>query len=143
MFLFDPTFGATWENCENEIRRMMDRAEGEIVFCKLWDERRLCFRIKGRKRGVYVLVYFKAPPGKIGGLERDAQLSEHVLRLMVLKADGLTPEAMERIFVQTSGDRSGDEGRRGDDRGEDERESRGPRFDRKPDRQEAEATTVD
>jgi len=96
MFLFDPTFGGTFENCEAEIRRLMTRAEAEILLCKRWDERRLAYKIKGRKRGVYVLVFFKAPSDKITPLERDAQLSENILRLLVLRADGLTPEMMEQ-----------------------------------------------
>ena len=61
MFLFDPTFGGSFENCETEIRRLMTRAEAEILLCRRWDERRLAYKIKGRKRGVYVLVFFKAP----------------------------------------------------------------------------------
>ncbi len=96
MFLFDPTFGASLEKCEAEIRRMMDRAEAEVLFCRKWDERRLAYRIKGRKRGVYILVYFKAPPHNIAGIHRDAQLSEGTLRLLILGADGVTPEMMER-----------------------------------------------
>ena len=125
MFLFDPTFGASWENCEGEIRRIMDRAQAEIVFCKLWDDRRLAYRIKGRKRGIYVLVYFKAPAEKMAGLERDAQLSEHILRVLLLKADGLTPEAMEKMFTQTSGERG--EGERREHEGSDDRGERGDR----------------
>lgn len=95
MFLFDPTFGATFENCEAEVRRIMDRAQAEVLFCKKWDERRLAFKVKNRKRGVYVLVYFNAPPDKLGSIERDARLSENVLRLLVLRADGVSPEMME------------------------------------------------
>ncbi len=99
MFLIDPTFGASFENCEAEIKRLMERAEAEIVFCKKWDERRLAYRVNGRKRGVYVLTYFKAKADKITSLERDVQLSEDVLRILVLRADDITPEAMERAMV--------------------------------------------
>lgn len=101
MFLFDPTFGNNIEDCETEIRRLMDRAKAEILFCKKWDERRLAYRIKGRKRGVYVLVYFKAPTSNITPLERDAQLSENILRLLVLRAEGVTLEMMERTVTKT------------------------------------------
>lgn len=101
MFLFDPTFGNNQEECEAEIRRVMDRAEAEILFCKKWDERRLAFRIKGRKRGVYMLVYFKASSSKITPLERDVQLSEHILRLLILRADDITTEMMEQTITKT------------------------------------------
>lgn len=98
MFLFDPTFGSSFEQCEAEIRRLMERAEAEILICRKWDERRLAYRIKGRKRGVYVLVYFKASPEKITPLERDAQLSEDILRLLVLKAENLSLDDMAAVF---------------------------------------------
>ena len=99
MFLFDPTFGSSFEACEAEVRRVMERAEAEVVFCRKWDERRLAYRIKGRKRGIYVLVYFKAASEKIVGLERDAQLSENVLRVLILRADDVSPEVMERAVT--------------------------------------------
>ena len=104
MFLFDPTFGGTFENCEKEVGRLMERAEAELLFCRKWDERRLAYKIKGRKRGVYVLTYFKAAPDRIGGLERDAQLSEDVLRVLVLRADHVTADMMEQN-VPTSRER--------------------------------------
>jgi small subunit ribosomal protein S6 len=95
MFLFDPTFGASFEACETEIKRLMERANAELLFCRRWEERRLAYKIKGRKRGVYVLVYFKALPDKIVPLERDVQISENILRVLVLRADYVTPEMME------------------------------------------------
>lgn len=100
MFLFDPTFGASFENCEAEIRRLMTRAEAEILLCQRWDERRLAYKIKGRKRGVYVLVFFKAPTDKIAPLERDARLSENILRLLVLRADGMTLDMMQKAAAR-------------------------------------------
>ena len=97
MFLFDPTFGSSLENCESEVHRLMERAEAELLFCRKWDERRLAYRIKGRKRGVYMLVYFRSLPDKITGLERDVKLNENILRLLVVRADGVSHEMMEEI----------------------------------------------
>jgi len=111
MFLFDPTFGSAFEKCEGEVRRLMDRASAELLFCRKWDERRLAYRIRGRKRGVYVLTYFKADTDKITPLERDAKLSENILRLLVLRADDVTPEYMERM-VSSRAESSGERGDR-------------------------------
>lgn len=127
MFLFDPTFGSAFEACEAEIRRMMERAEAELLFCKKWDERRLAFRIKGRKRGVYVLTYFNAHPTKIGGIERDVQLSENALRVLIVRADGVTPDLMEAAMsAQRRGSEEG-----GDSEGDYE-DRRPPRRSRSP-----------
>ena len=109
MFLFDPTFGSSIENCESEVNRLMERAAGEILFIGKWDERRLAYRINGRKRGVYMLVYFKAPPDKIVGLQRDAQISEEILRLMVVRADGVSRDMMERHCAARGSERPSDE----------------------------------
>ena len=110
MFLFDPTFGASFDACESEVKRLMDRAEAELLFCRKWEERRLAHRIKGRKRGVYVLVYFKAPADKITPLERDAQISESILRLLVLRADYVTPELMEMALRHREASAEGEGG---------------------------------
>jgi small subunit ribosomal protein S6 len=110
MFLFDPTFGSSFENCETEIRRILGRAEAQVVFCRRWDERRLAYKIKGRKRGVYVLVFFKSDPSKIAGMERDAQLSEQVLRLLVLRADDITLDMMEKAVAARGEHAEGGEG---------------------------------
>lgn len=110
MFLFDPTFGSSIENCESEVNRLMERAEAEVLFIGKWDERRLAYRINGRKRGVYMLVYFKAPPDKIAGLQRDAQISEEILRLMVVRADGVSRDMMERQCAARGAERPADEG---------------------------------
>ncbi len=113
MFLFDPTFGSSMEDCEAEIRRLMERAEGEIIVSGKWDERRLAYRINGRKRGVYVLVYFKAPTAKIPQIERDVQLAENILRVLIVRAEGISRETMDRAIA---GARTGMDEEGGDSR---------------------------
>ncbi len=85
MFLFDPSVATQWETVEKEIGRIMQRAGAELIGVKRWDERRLAYEIKHRKRACYVLTYFKCPSASIVGIERDARLSEIVLRLLVLR----------------------------------------------------------
>ena len=95
MFLFDTTFAADFSKVEQEIGRLMERADATIIKNRKWDERKLAYEIKGHKRGYYVLTFFKSLPEKIVGLERDAKLSEVVLRMMVMRADYMTDEDME------------------------------------------------
>ncbi len=118
MFLFDPTFGGSFENCEAEIRRVMDRAGADIVLCRKWDERRLAYRVRGRKRGVYVLTYFKASPDKIASLERDVHLAEDILRVLVVRADDATLETMERAVATHGAETMAPGGRDGSGEGE-------------------------
>ena len=91
MFLFDPSTATRWEAVEGEVGRIIDRAEAELIGIERWDERRLAYEVKHRKRGCYVLTYFRAPGSKVAGIERDARLSEMILRLLVVRC-GLTEE---------------------------------------------------
>ena len=97
MFLFDSGFATDLSKAQAEIRRILDRAGAEVVFCRKWDERKLAYEIQGHKRGTYVLTYFKCPPEAVGGIERDAQLSEPVLRVLLLQADHVTFERMAQF----------------------------------------------
>lgn len=99
MFLFDPTFATDMGKVEQEIARLMERAGAEIIMCNKWDERKLAYEIKGRKRGCYVLVFFRAESDKITGIERDVQLSESVLRVLIMRADYMTDEDMKAAYV--------------------------------------------
>jgi len=103
MFLFDPTFAENYANVEKEVERIMQRAGAEIVLAGKWDDRKLAYEIKRRKRGYYVLVYFKAPPERIAGIERDCRLSESILRVLIVSAEGVSQEAMKRAFEQATG----------------------------------------
>lgn len=94
MFLFDPAVGANWETVEKEIERLMSRAEGELIVTNKLEERKLAYEIQGRKRGLYVLCYFRADAQKIVSLERDIKLSELVLRAIILRVEGYSEEKM-------------------------------------------------
>ncbi|HMQ17303.1 MAG TPA: 30S ribosomal protein S6, partial [Phycisphaerae bacterium] len=97
MFLFDNTAAYEWPTVEQEVNRLIGRIGAQLLACVKFDERKLAFEIRGRKRGTYVLTYMEAPPDRIGEFERDAHLSESVLRVLVLRADSLTPERLAEL----------------------------------------------
>ncbi len=98
MFLFDPSFATDMKNVEQEVARLMERADAKTIMCDKWEERKLAYEIDGRKRGCYVLVFFEADPEKITSLERDVQLSESVLRVLILQAEYMTEEMMKKAY---------------------------------------------
>ena len=75
MFLFPQTATADLAGALAHVESILGRASAEIVSICKWDERRLAYDIKGNKRGLYFLVYFKADRAKIAGIERDCNLS--------------------------------------------------------------------
>lgn len=97
MFLFDSSVARDWEAIEQEVHRLCNRIGAELLVCVKYDERKLAYEIKRRKRGTYVLTYFEAAPDRIVDLERDARLSELILRLLVLQADEVPEEKISEL----------------------------------------------
>jgi len=99
MFLMDAAMATDWPVAEAEVRRILDRASAKVLGLKNWDDRKLAYPIGPHKRGLYVLAFFEAPVDKITGIERDVQLSEKLLRVLVVRRDGQTPEAVEKAMA--------------------------------------------
>ena len=98
MFLVDSAVAtADWNEVKETINKVMARAEVEVISLQKWDERRLAYEIAKHKRGTYILCYFKADPEAIGGIERDVQLSELLLRVLILQPDNITEEKMQAL----------------------------------------------
>ena len=96
MFLVDSAEAtAKWSETITAVNTVMERAEAEVISLRKWDERRLIFEIAKCKRGPYILCYFKSDPSVISGIERDVQLSESLLRVLILRADQITEESMQ------------------------------------------------
>ena len=95
MFLFPPAVTANLQSAVDHISEILARANAEVISLRKWDERRLAYEIKGNKRGVYFLVYFRAASDTLAGIERSCNLSEQLLRTMITRADHVTPEQMQ------------------------------------------------
>jgi len=89
MFLLDAGQSNT-EAALEPVRTVLERSQAEILSLKTWDERRLAYEIDGRKRGLYVLGYFKLDADKVAELEHDCLLSEKIIRMMVLRKETVT-----------------------------------------------------
>lgn len=92
MFLISQATAAELGAAIDHIKDVLARGHAEIVAMKKWDDRRLAYEIKGQKRGVYILVYFKAPGIDVAHIERDCNLSEKIMRALILRADHITEE---------------------------------------------------
>jgi len=100
MFLFPQSASADLGGAVDHVKSILARSEAEIVSLVKWDERRLAYDIKGNKRGIYLLAYFKAPAANLARIERDCNLSEQLLRSMVLRAEHVAAEVMENAEGQ-------------------------------------------
>ena len=97
MFLIDSSqAGADWDGIIAAIRTILEKADAEIDSIRKWDERRLAYDIKGKSRGTYILTYFRVDGERIQDIERSVQLSEKIMRVLILSAEQLRPEDIEK-----------------------------------------------
>jgi small subunit ribosomal protein S6 len=95
MFLIGQNVSADLTAVIQHINEILARGNAEVIAMRKWDERRLAYEIRGQKRGLYILVYFRAPGPDVAHIERDCNLSEKILRAMILRADHMNTEQMQ------------------------------------------------
>jgi len=95
LFLVDSGYAsAKWDAVVKEIVGILERRGTEIIRLVKWDDRRLAYEIQHRKRGTYVLSYFRAPNDALVSIERDVQLSETILRVLIIRRERMTEQQM-------------------------------------------------
>jgi small subunit ribosomal protein S6 len=136
---------------QQQLHAIMERNHAEVLASRPWDERRLAYPIRGQKKALYYLLYFKTGGENLVPIERDFQLNETILRAMVLKIEPKLVDTMLALArdehalalqsVVEEPDDYSDMGRRGggdrgDRRGGGDRGDRGERGDRGGERRE-------
>ncbi|MBN1507328.1 MAG: 30S ribosomal protein S6 [Sedimentisphaerales bacterium] len=97
MFLVDSTLAAAdWDGIVATVENILKRADAEIVVIRKWDERRLAYDIQHKSRGTYILAYFKADTQRISGIEKDVQLNEKIMRVLILTTEGRPQDMIDR-----------------------------------------------
>jgi small subunit ribosomal protein S6 len=100
MFLFPQSALADLKGVVEHIRETLTRHGATIVALKKWSDRPLAYPINKQKRGLYILGYFQAPTDRLAGIERAFNLSEQVMRFMIVRCDHLTLEEMQNAEGQ-------------------------------------------
>jgi small subunit ribosomal protein S6 len=92
MFVVDAAKGGSeFPKIIRHIADLLTRQGAAIERMERWDERKLSYPIGQAKRGIYILVYFRADGGAISQLRANVGLSEELLRLLVLRVEKQSP----------------------------------------------------
>lgn len=95
MFLLDTNkVAGDVPGAATQLQGLLERNQAEILASRPWDERRLAYPIRGHKKGLFYLTYFKAEGKAIVNIERDLAINEMVLRHLILNVDPKLEEAM-------------------------------------------------
>ena len=88
LFLIDNAHANTeWDNVVKRIHDILQKNGTEILKTEKWGEKKLAYKIKGHKRGTYLLIHFNANNSAITTLRRDFQLSDYIVRFLIIKDD--------------------------------------------------------
>jgi small subunit ribosomal protein S6 len=112
MFLVDSALATDWDGIIKTIQEILKRSEAEVVSLRKWGERKLAYEIDHKSRGTYILCYFRADANRIKEIERTVQLSERIMRILILRVDKhripevekLTPEISTEDFSEDQED---------------------------------------
>src|SRR5215471_15911653 len=86
MFLLDPTkVAGDIPGAAKQLHALLEKNQIEVLASRPWDERRLAYPVKGQKKGLYYLTYFRTEGKNLTNLEKDLALNEMVLRQMILR----------------------------------------------------------
>ena len=88
LFLIDNAQANTeWDNVVKHIQDILQKNGAEILKTEKWGEKKLAYKIKSHKRGTYLLVHFNAKNSTIAIVRRDFQLSDYIIRFLIIKDD--------------------------------------------------------
>jgi small subunit ribosomal protein S6 len=137
MFLLDPNkVAGDVPTAAKQLHTLLERNHAEVLASRPWDERRLAYPIKGHKKGLYYLTYFRTEGKNLLNLERDLALNELVLRYLILHVDPKLVDimlqlardehqlALQTVTAEPSTESSGEGGPEGE-----RRPRRGPRHE--------------
>ena len=97
LFLVDSSLAAAdWDGINKTIETVLKKAKAEVVSMRKWDERKLAYDVDHKSRGTYILCYFRADGQEIQQIERQVQLSEQIMRVLILCAEHQTQEDIEK-----------------------------------------------
>src|SRR3989337_2458900 len=88
LFLIDNAHANTeWDNVVKHIHDILQKNGAETLKTEKWGEKKLSYKIKSHKRGTYLLVHFNAKNSAIATIRRDFQLSDYIVRFLIIKDD--------------------------------------------------------
>ena len=74
------------------VSHLIEREGGKVTKSDHWGLRRLAYPIQNQREGQYVLMLCELDPQAIRALESSLQLTEHVMRHLVIVREEVAPE---------------------------------------------------
>ena len=79
----------------DKLSRMIQNRGGTVELVKRWGRRKLAYPIKSHTEGHYTLTYFTLEPHLATELDAEINVTEEILRHLIVKTTGPVPVATE------------------------------------------------
>lgn len=108
MFLLDSgQFASDPEGMSAIVTGTLEKAGGEIVASRPWQDGRLAYEISGRRKGLHFLTFFRMDPSGIDALNRSCRLNDKILRHLVIQQHPTLFDAMVAALTGDDQDEAG------------------------------------
>ena len=96
MFLLDTNkVAGDVPTAAKQLHAILERNHAEVLASRPWDDRRLAYPVKGHKKGLYYLIYYRTEGKNLAVIEHDFSLMRDlVLRMLTLNVDPKLVDAM-------------------------------------------------
>ena len=105
MFLIDnDAVRAGWAELKAGVSAVVEKHGGKIRTARRWDERKLAYPIKHRKRATYLLAYCELPEKSMSTLSRELEIDERVLRYLLTRTEEVPAKELELASAEEAED---------------------------------------
>ncbi|MFO0793239.1 MAG: 30S ribosomal protein S6 [Candidatus Brocadiaceae bacterium] len=88
LFLIDNAHAnMEWDNVVKHIHDILKKNGAEVLKTEKWGEKKLAYKVNGHKRGTYLIIHFNAKNTALVTIKRDFQLSDYIIRSLIVKDD--------------------------------------------------------
>jgi len=75
------------KNVIEKVRGWISADQGQVIKVDQWGRRRLAYPIEKQREGFYVYMQVQLDPASVKTLERNLQLSEDILRYLIVRVE--------------------------------------------------------
>ena len=88
MFIFDSRhYSRDAAGVAGGMQEIIEKAGGELLTSRLWEERRLAYSINGQRKGTYWLTYIRIDGRELSDITRQCEINDSILRQLFVKVD--------------------------------------------------------
>jgi len=99
--------GPQFDQAIEKIEQIYQKAGGAVIRLEKWGKKRLAYKIKKHKFGIYLNIYHTCESLKVPEMEKDYQLYDQIIKYLVIR---LEDKDLERIMQENEESSENEEG---------------------------------